>query len=54
MTEDRTSEDCGVVGNMVDSGCILRVEPTGFSDKLGTGTREIGTGGDAMIFTLSN
>lgn len=29
----------------------FEVEPTGFFD---IGTREIGVGGDAMIFTLSN
>lgn len=39
---------------MIDSGHILRIEPTGFSDRLSIGMREIGIGGDAMIFTLSN
>lgn len=56
MVDDRGQNRVGTVewGNVVDSGCILRVEPTGFSDRLGIGTREIEVGDDAMIFTLSN
>ena len=49
MTEDKTRVGTVEWGNTVDSGSILRMEPTGFSDRL-----DIGGGDDAMSFTLSN
>ena len=54
MTEDKTRVGTVEWGNTVDSGSILRMEPTGFSDRLDIRVTEIGGGDDAMSFTLSN
>lgn len=46
MVDDRGQNRVGTVewGNVVDSDCILTVAPTGFSDRLGIRTRQIGLG----------
>ena len=48
-TVDRTR-----VGKVADYVCSLRVEPTGFPDRLDLEVRGAGVEDDAMIFALSH
>lgn len=52
MTTDRTMVETVAWGKVAHSGYILRVEPTGFSDRLEIKIRERGVEDDAMIFAL--
>ena len=44
---------CGV-GKVADSGCTVKVEPTGFSDRLDIKVGGTGVEDEAMIFAPSN